>query len=746
MPFLELYMRQTIFIWSVLLLFLVALPTEAQLVAGGERRTEGGELRATELLQLPTLRMPAFDQDSALIAMEQASDLLRTYVFAHTLPAEVDIIRQGDLQVWSDGTQVWRYRVRSAGAKSLGLFFDTFELPEGAYLYIYGTLDNKNCIGGFGAENNNDLKNLPVQPIFADDIIIELQAPKGSATPRLSLAEVHHGVRSLRVTPKLGNPNELLCTPELACYPEYAEIGKSVVLILVDGRSLGTGVLVNNTNGDGRPLILTAAHVISWNFKKEDVVAFSGRFLYIFGYQTPMCNGSIQPNFSHSLAGSTLLSYHPYTDTGLIELHQPLPIHYPAYYAGWNAQPNLQETYFNIHHPFGYTKRVNLLLDQLTYGSFPGSINPVTGKPYPFGHNQHLIVKHWTIGTTAAGSSGSPLFDGTQRVIGLLTGGQSTCGSKSSDQFSSLERVWASKDFEARRLVEALDPAGKGGTRTASGRSIGNSSDQAPARLTNMSIPPSTKPVTELIPQLSRTEVTGTSQGAVALAESYRMMAGSKIYGVYLMLDGKASDTDRLQLNLYLDGATTPYQTFQLPLSELGLELGDHRLREVYLSFETPIAISREQTVHFALALNQLPPQLSIVHQQHEDPARGTAYWLINNSWVPATSGSNGQGLSLWIDPLVSNAQLKPLEYQAPRLRLTPASEGLMLLTMGEVEMEGVKNINIYTLQGQRLFADSQVGTHFMIPRNILEGVGVVIIHIETPEWSDSIKAYFPKN
>lgn len=739
-------MRRIIYVLSILLFLLTGLSTNAQIVSGGQRRVADGELRTAELLLLPTLRLPAFDQDSALIAMEQASTQLRTYMFAHALPAKVDIIQQGAKQEWSDGTQVWRYRVRSVGAKSLGFFFSTFDVPDGAHLYIYSTLDSKNGIGGFGVENNNALHHLPVQPIFADDVIIELQAPKGSTTPRLVLEEVYHGVRSLKATPSLGNPTKYLCTPEVACYPEYNEVSKSVVLILVDGRSLGTGVLVNNSNGDGRPLILTAAHVISWNFTKDDVAAFSSRFLYFFGYQTPMCDGTIQPSFSHSIAGSKLLAYHPYTDTGLMELNQRPPLEYPAYYSGWNAQPNLQETYFNIHHPYGFTKRVNLYLDHLTYNTFPGDINPATGKPFPFGRNQHLFVRQWTIGTTVSGSSGSPLFDGYQRVIGVLTGGQSTCTNNGSDQFASLQRVWESSDYEARRLVQALDPSGKGSTTNSSGRSSGNNNEQAPIRITNMSIPPSTKSVTELLPQLNRADALGVSQGATVVGEGFRMMAGTKIYGAYLMLSGKANDSDNLFLGLYLDGSTIPAHTFQLPLSELGLQSGDGRLREVYLSFEQPITIPSEQVVRFGLSLNQLPPELSVIHQQHDTSDRGTAQWLINGKWVPATSDGGNKGISLWIDPLLSNAQLKPLEYQEPRLRLTPASEGLMLLKIGDVSPEGVKNINIYTLQGQRLFSDSQVGTHFLIPRNILEGVGVVIIHIETPEWSDSIKAYFPKN
>lgn len=196
----------------------------------------------------------------------------------------------------------------------------------------------------------------------------------------------------------------------------------------------------------------------------------------------------------------------------------------------------------------------------------------------------------------------------------------------------------------------------------------------------------------------------GAAQSATVVAERYRVAAGSKIYGAYLMLHGKANNTDRLQLNLYFDGSTTPAQTFQLPLSELGLNLNDGRPREVYLSFEKPITVSSEQTIHFGLALNQLPAELSIVHQQHEDASRGTAQWLVGSQWVPATVGGSNRGLSLWIDPLLSNAQLKPQDVAAPHLRLTPALDGQMLLTLGEVAAESVKNINVYTFRDRDYF------------------------------------------
>lgn len=540
----------------------------------------------------------------------------------------------------------------------------------------------------------------------------------------------------------------------MACYPEYAEVAKSVVLIMIDGSALGTGTLVNNTAEDGKPYILTATHVISRNFKEEDPAAFSSRFLYIFGFQSPMCDGSIKPSYANSIAGSTLMAYHPYTDVGLVQLSQTPPIEYPSYYSGWCATPSLQDTYFNIHHPNGNSKRVNLLVDKLTIGSFPATTDFKTGIVFPFGKNQHLIVSSWTVGTTAPGSSGSPLFNSQQQVLGVLTGGTSYCNSKGADQFGSLLKVWESSDPEARKLVELLDPSGKGRTTTCRGRSGRGSNQPAPTRITHMAIPPSSKPVMELLPQLERVQLLGEGHGAKALAEVYQVKAGSKVYGAYLMLSGSAYASDQLQVHFYLDGATTPHKSISIPLTELTNASGERtsipwnpkQWKELYVSLPEPLSIESEQSLAIGVTTQQLPSKVSIAHQQHEGQALGSAHWLIGNKWEPATTGRKKGSFSLWIDPLLSHPQLNQQAAIVGRIRLTPLSSETMLLTITESPTEGLRSLNIYTMQGQRLYSYSQKGNLILIPRKHLEGMGIVILQVQTPDWHESIKAYFPKN
>lgn len=743
----------------VILLAVIAfgscLLSQAQIARSGERPTESGGLRMAELLQLPTYRAPQFDQDSARLEMEQSSADLRAYLFAHTIEVGLDIIQDGEHTQWSDGTEVWRYRVRSQGAKSLGFFFDQWKLPRGAYLYIYSTLDPTRCLGGFGWENNNERASLPIQPILADDVVIELQAPKGSR-PRLHLQELYHGVRSIEgllrySNPQVGSPRNLACTPEVACYPEYQDVARSVVVVVTGSGYLGTGVLVNNTSSDGRPLILTASHVMEANFSNgilspQRLEEEAEKSVFFFNYQTPMCDSGIQPSTTQSIAGAKMLGCHPFTDVALLELNVVAPpADYQAYYAGWNAEPKMDVAHANIHHPYGYTKRINLALSPLNYSTYSGS-------GLPFGENQHIKVPFWDLGTTASGSSGSPLLDPEHRITGVLSGGESYCGNRSHDFFASLQRVWESEDAEARKIVAALDPTGAKAT-TCAGKGASQGGEQAPVRLTNMRIAPSNTRVIELLPQLDRAKLLGGDQGVQEIGESYRMAAGSKVYGVYVMLSGEAQSGDELVANIYGNDGDTHLGSQVISLKSLVTDPKNKgqqvpgAFKEIYLSLPSPVEVTTDQVLCFAIPTATIPQGISVVHQQHSDLSANSAMWRVANEWQPYTKYQQNGGLTLWVDPVVSNATLKSPTLAEPRLKITPLNGEQMLLKINDPSGSATYSLQAYSLLGEPIYSDQCEGSDFFVfPRNMFEGLGVVILRVSGDGWQESVKALFPKN
>lgn len=722
----------------------------SQIVSSSMLRSENRSPSIGEVLQLPTARMAAFDVDSARMEMESSSEGLRMYVYAHKFVREIDVIQNGEKFQLADGTQVWRYRVRSSGAKSLSFFFDRFELPEGGLLYVYDSFNKENYIGGFGAINNNSQKVLPTMPIAAEDVVIEVQSPEGTI-PQLRIAEVNHGVRDLNFLRlsipryEMGGPKSYECTPEIACLSSYTEIGRSVVLIGIDGTAMGTGTLVNNTSGDGAPLILTAAHVMSKNFSSRNVKRNAENTVVFFNYSSPTCSGEIAPNTVQTLAGAELIGYQDKSDVALLEMNQRPPLEYDAYYAGWNASENAGGSYINIHHPGGNTKRINI------YESSTISITSYPTSSLPFESEQHYLIPSWTIGTTAPGSSGSPLFDANNLVLGGLSGGNSYCEVKSSDYFFALQKLWKRTDVESNRIINRLDPSGDRRTQCYGSKSK-EVRDEPIRRITNISMKKDAS-IRDDMPQLGRREILGLDAKATMVGESFMLRRGTKVHGVYLVVSTVFGEVmnlngdEAIELAIFGDegrkelGRTKVNlkASFPLPLKKKnqGVE-GSPVMAELFLEFSQPLIIPNDGQVIFGLVNVSIPDGITLVHQQHKDPERGTLYRMIGGRWEKAYESA-----SLWLEPLISHPFITDDDDSQPLLRLENMP-GYGLIVTVQVPDEHSNKLDVYTLQGQRLYSSEILGGKHILPRAPFEGVGVVLIHVQIGDKEETIKTLFP--
>lgn len=723
----------------------------AQIVSHSMLRGEEGERNTSEVLQLPVTRIPEFDVDSARVAMEHASSELRMFFFAHKMPVVVDVVEQGKYSSMEDGTQVWRYRVRSRGAKSLSFFFDRFELPQGGLLYIYDSFAPSHRIGGFGADNNSAQKALPTMPIAAEDVVIELQAPQGTK-PQLRLAEVNHGVRDLGLMrlsiPKYeqGGPKSLECTPNIACHPSFADVGRSVVMIAIDGMAMGTGTLVNNTSGDGRPLILTAAHVMSKNFVSKDIPRNASQTVIFFNYASPTCSGEIAPNTVQTLAGAQLIGYQEKSDAALIEMNQRPPLEYNAYYAGWNSGKNPQGVFVNIHHPLAFPKRINFYQNsKLDITSFPD-------RNLPFEMMQHYLIPSWTLGTTEKGSSGSPLLDVQNLVVGALSGGNSYCGRPAADFFYSLQKLWERNDEESLKIINALDPTGARAT-ICQGTKSKEVKDEPILRITNITMD-SKSSIRESLPQIAPDVLLGTGENATMVGEYFKLRKDTKVHGLYLMaatssqVVEKLTDQNALEVIVYAEegnreigkGIIALKEAFPL-IGRKGAPTEDKPVwAELYLEFPQPLFIPSDGGVIFGVKNSSIPEGISILHQQHKEMERGTLYWMINNRWGVASMSA-----SLWIEPIISHPTIgEGGDNGALPVVQVENTPGLGLVISIPQPDEHYNHIDVYTLQGQRLYsADISGGVH-ILSRSPFEGLGLVLINIRVGEKQKTIKAIFP--
>ncbi|MDO5036594.1 MAG: hypothetical protein Q4D93_06510 [Porphyromonas sp.] len=714
-------------------------------------------------IMLPSLRLGTFDRDSARVAMEQSDETLRVLLFAHKQMVDVDIIKEGYHFTSSSGTNVWQFRITSPSAKTLSFHFDQFELPEGGALFVLDSYrPRETYIGGFGAENNNKNNTLSTELIGSDDVIIEIQSPKGGNTPKIHLSEVNHGVRDLlRASgPVFGGTiqSSYDCTPELACFPEYEQLGRSVVMVVVDGVALGSGVMVNNTSNDGRPLFLTASHVISSNFKSEYRRQYkerAGKVVLYFNYASPTCSGEVRPNTSQTLSGGTLIGVDESVDAILIEMNQRPPMDYKPYYTGWDANKDHIEagrSYVNVHHPMTLTKRINLYYDKLSVIDYPNS------GAYPFGKGNHLSVKAWDIGTTAAGSSGSPIFSNDGSLVGGLSGGLSYCDSKNADFFFSLFRIWEINSEGCKAIVAALDPTVQQGRRCA-GKELYESDATRAVRITHIKRSLTNESMLKTYPQMDRSDLLGSNIQASHIGERYILPKGSKVFGLYLILslpEGLSAVSTLLppiEVSLFTQENGSERFTLKLPLDGLTENLGkgydrdEPLLHELYVSLPAPLVIPEGERLIIGVKNSTLPNGISIFHQQHSDTnqAYSSLHYRTGDVWKSATDFR--KSASLWIDPVVSEAELGSLDKsKQPLVTISSYDTQQVMLRTAERATSQPLDMEVYTLLGatiyKRTFTEGQ--RIILLPRSVLEQKGIILIRYRSGEEVQVLKAIFP--
>lgn len=723
---------------------LVSALCSAQIATPGSRPVGiGGGETTRSVLHLPVSRLGTFDRDSALHAMEAADkEALRIYLFAHKEETDIDLLTLGQHTGLRDGRQVWQYRISSPGALSLSFFFDRVSLPEGALLFVY-TGDGSKVLGGFGAENVSPSGTLATQPIESDDVVIELQAPAGTQ-PILHLSEVNHGVRPLSTRADFGSnfgrgSSSLSCTPEVVCMPGLDEMKRAVVVVVIDGVGRGSGTMVSNTQGDNTPYLLTAAHVLSVDFKYMDIEHQAERTVAIFNYESPSCSGEVMPDMSQSVSGAVVMGFDKPTDACLIRLNNIPPESYRPYYLGWTAETHPQGNYINIHHPLAMTKRVN-------YYNQDVKINASIDGIYYFAPHMHYRVAWWDVGTTEAGSSGSPLIDKSHRVMGGLSAGGSQCGQKRADYFFSLANVWAQNRKATQSIVRALSPGGAG-VLSCDGRDPYGSPRSRAKRITHVSSALTGDSLSGRGTQLSAVEILGSAD---AVGEHYLLKPHTLLYGAYVMLDmsqvkpNELSGEETMTLEVYT-GDDTPALTLPVDLSKiihgtLNSEYDRIKYREVFIPFDQPLELSDRGELILAIPTQSLPKGVSILHQQYRG-AGGQMMTRSGNKWSPRTLKSGT--IALWMDPLIGNPDSDRTEKSQPLFTLTPISREQILVQLAD-RAEGGADLSIYTLQGQKVYTKTITSRSTILDRQMLEGMGVLVIHVDAGGEQLTVKTLFP--
>jgi hypothetical protein len=610
--------------------------------------------------------MPAFDLEEELRrdALEQ-NELRGGYRFAYKFITDFKRSNSGTSFTLADGTRVWMLGIRSPGALSINVLFTEFELPEGAQLFLYNA-SRTQVLGAFNHLNHSPAGLLPVSPIRGEEIIIEYQEPARAAFPgRLTVGEVNHGYRNLYGYEPGGDRSEYSCMPAPVCFDEdrdYAHISRSTVLLTIDGLTACTGVMVNNTANDGKPYLLTASHCLNKDFsvKNPDYEAVAGRIICFFNYASPTCDTLMRGTEEMSVASALYRAVNEKSDMALLELAEAPPVYYQPYYAGWTIEENGgAPPYAGIHHPTASVKRVNIYEKNLSLKTF--DIREIE-----FYRNAHWNVDRWNQGSTAEGSSGSPLFEAGNRLVGLLSGGRSTCNLPVDDYYYAFFKAWNPSENVEEQLKSWLDPSG---SDKQSLEGLDPYADNPCYRLSNiggMRLQDSIQ-VTELPPPATGKLFGTNSLQTVEYAEEYRVNGNVRIEGVYLLTPSVTDAASSLDVEITVYKGDDKPQTLlhsepfypvyrEISVIDSSLITTGKRLnreQESFIRFDKAVIASGAFYIGYKIkspaassfAVYNLPKGLS---------ARNTAWIKNKGEWLSASAHPLLPfSTSLFLDPVI---------------------------------------------------------------------------------------------
>ncbi len=388
------------------------------------------------------------------------------YRFALNLPVDLGIGSSGHWSKASDGTNVWRLSVKSPGALALSLYFDRFVMHEGGKLFVYNP-QRTQVIGAFTSLNNNNLSTFATALIRGDQLTLEYNAPDGVSAPEMHIAEVAYAYRGIsdHSRQNSGFNGSGPCEVNVNCTEgeNWQKQKRSVTRIQIKRGNQNlwcTGSLVNNTLNDGKPYVITADHCGNLS-SAADI----SQWIFYFNYEGQDCPDPTKEPVFRSITGASLIAHGGNggdngSDFFLVLLKSAIPDTFNVYFNGWSRETSpLSPSGVGIHHPQGDVKKISTYTKKLAPANWAGG----------------SLISHWQVqwsgtpnghGTTEGGSSGSPLFDSEGRLVGTLTGGQSSCDSidlNSPDYYGQFAYDWDKNGNDSINVLKYwLDPTNLG--------------------------------------------------------------------------------------------------------------------------------------------------------------------------------------------------------------------------------------------------------------------------------------------
>jgi hypothetical protein len=346
---------------------------------------------------------------------------------------------------------IWTLDVKSQNARFLIYKFADTYLPPSARMFIYSPI--KEFLQG-PITSINITDGIYVSDIIdgnQSQIIIKLKK-EDYDNLKISIPKISHGIPEA-TSRSFGSAASCHYDVNCSLGNGYGVEADAVGFMIENMERFCSGSLINNECSDLTPFFLTAFHCINSPNEVDPSIA---TFRFNYEATNPSCPGNSSGNNTASyitFSGAQVRSSFADSDFALLELNGSLlnltnQQKDDIALAGWSRSSSPATSGVGMHHPSGDAKKVSsYILDAVEIDNV-GLL----------GFNG---IFHWEIrfdkGKVEKGSSGSPIFDQNNRIVGQLEGGPARCGVESRlAYYGRFNKSWTGGGTNSTRLSNWL--------------------------------------------------------------------------------------------------------------------------------------------------------------------------------------------------------------------------------------------------------------------------------------------------
>jgi V8-like Glu-specific endopeptidase len=325
---------------------------------------------------------------------------------------------QGVLSPTPDGGYVWSLTISSPDAGSVRVHIENLDLPAGASLYFFSL--HGEAFGPWTGKGPEGTGDFWTESVFGQEGVLQVRV-SGPANEALlkqisfSVTEVGSVLPEFTdspVGPRGGFCGNAPCIVDVSCNSGGNSIRDGIAKMeWIAGPFIYTctGGLLNDNNPSQNNYFLTANHCVN-----KANVARNVQFYWRF--RTSSCNGSCPSNsgWPFKTTGSTLRTTGKAGDFTLLQLNSNPPA--GSVLLGWTTAPVANSNGVALH------RVSNPNFGPQVYSAHSVDTSAPTCQGWPRGQR---IYSRDTVGATDGGSSGGPVVNSSDQVVGQLSG---ACG------------------------------------------------------------------------------------------------------------------------------------------------------------------------------------------------------------------------------------------------------------------------------------------------------------------------------